>query len=123
MIRRLEVVRWTLLVSLVGTFLAAQASAFVGYPRPAPFKRLSPDHVNYGVSQFLAGNISQSQSYPLRLWNPGPVSMVACIFMYERLQLDCSETGGEPGGEPGSEPEPSSPCTQEDIVIGELDHA
>jgi hypothetical protein len=104
----LKVVRWALLASLVGTFLAAQAGAFSGWDRPLPYKTLSADHVGYGVSQLLAGNISQTNSYPLRLWNPGPVDMVACIFMYERLQLDCSHSGSS-----------SNPCTQDDIEEGD----
>ncbi len=59
------------------------------------FKKLSKNHLLFGVSQFLAGNINAVETTPLKLFNPNHVTQVAAALFYERE----SEGGGpRPGG-------------------------
>ena len=48
------------------------------------FKKLSEHHVLYGVSQYLAGNITVKGSTPLKIFNPTPVAQVSAAILYER---------------------------------------
>lgn len=49
------------------------------------FRRLSDDHTNYGVSQFLATTMNTTEvSVLVRLLNPNRVAQVAAVLVYDR---------------------------------------
>ena len=54
-------------------------------------------HTNYGVSQLWAGHVGEER-FPIRLFNPGPVTYIASILVYTAPQL------GEPGNIEDFEP-------------------
>ena len=51
------------------------------------FKKLSSEHVSFGVSQFLAGSIPPASDHiALKLLNPNHVTQVAAVFVYDRTK-------------------------------------
>jgi hypothetical protein len=56
----------------------------LGPARAGTYKKLSNNHIRYGVSQLLVGGLSHSGAIALKLVNPTPVTMVATALFYER---------------------------------------
>ncbi len=83
--------RQWIVITVVGTaFLSlATTPCWAGHA----FKRLSKNHLLFGVSQFLAGNINSREATPLKLFNPTPVTQVVAALFYER-----ESEGPQPGG-------------------------
>lgn len=50
------------------------------------FEKLSKNHLQFGVSQFLAGNVPNSRPQNLKLMNPNHVTQVAAVLIYERVK-------------------------------------
>lgn len=79
-------------------------------------KKLSKDHLLYGVSQFIAGNVTQykydgvTNTTPLKLFNPTSETLMFAALFYERDSVknhDISESGWflenvSPSGNSGS---------------------
>ena len=60
------------------------------------FKKLSKNHLRFGVSQLLVGHVSPRADELVRLMNPNHITQVAAALFYERLGAFSAGTLGTP---------------------------
>ena len=89
--------RTTRLVTLAFVGIASFSLATTPSLAGQAFKKLSNNHLRFGVSQFLAGNINtRNEATPLKLFNPTPVAQIVAALFYQR-----ESDGNNPGGNAG----------------------